>query len=103
MVLISLAIMICDVLCRIDFKACTNKTLQAMSAAQVQVEAQMLEAALGDGCNSMVNTLSGLGSCGKHPQNVERDLYRKLALPTVRHQTCKPVIELLKDIQTIIA
>jgi hypothetical protein len=52
----------------------------------------MLEAALGDGCTAMVNTLSGLGSCGKHPQNVERDLYRKVALPTVRQQTCKPVI-----------
>jgi hypothetical protein len=66
--------------------------VQAVSAAQVQHEAQMLEAALGDGCIPMVNTLSGLGSCGKHPQNVERDLYRKVALPTVRQQTCKPVI-----------
>jgi len=86
------AILIFALFGTIDLNVFTNKMLQAMSAGQLQHEAQMLEAALGDGCSSMVNTLSGLGSGGKHPQNVERDLYRKVALPTVRHQTCKPVI-----------
>lgn len=47
-------------------------------------------------CSDLTLRMSRLGSCGKYPQNVERDLYKMLELPFA---TCLHVfdLELLRE------